>query len=76
MHQYIIVSDYRGSILRDHAHRDRPQFYLITVRLCCHNTDYVHFNGHDRTIFVILAKCCIRLPDDGSSVIRNMSEQF
>jgi len=34
------------------------------------------FNGHDRTILVILAKCCIRLPDDGSFVIRNMLENF
>ena len=50
-----------------HAHR---------VRLCCHNTDYVHVNRHDRTIFIILAKYCTRLPHDVSSVIRNMSEQF
>jgi len=26
------------------------------VRICCHNTDLVHVNGHDRTILVILAK--------------------
>ena len=38
----------------------------------CHNTDYVHIKGHDRTITVILAKHCIKLPDDGSLVIRNM----
>jgi len=25
---------------------------------CCHNTDYVHINGHDRAITVILAKHC------------------
>jgi len=50
-----------------HAHR---------VRLCCHNTDYVHVKGHDRAIFIILAKHCTQLPDDGYSVIRNMSEQF
>jgi len=43
---------------------------------CCHNTDYVHINGHDGTITVILAKHCIKLPDDGSLVIRNMLEQF
>jgi len=42
----------------------------------CHNTDYVHINGHDRTITVILAKHCIKLPDDGSLVIRNMLQQF
>ena len=45
-------------------------------QICCHNTDYVHANGHDRTITVILAKHCIKLPDDGSLVIRNMLEQF
>jgi len=50
-----------------HAHR---------VRFCCHNTDHVHVNGHDRTIFVISAKYNTRLPDDGSSVIRNVSEHF
>ena len=22
------------------------------VRICCHNTDYVHVNGHDRIILV------------------------
>ena len=33
-------------------------------------------NRHDRTILVILAKYCTRLPDDGSSVIRNMLEHF
>ena len=29
-----------------------------------------------RTITVILAKHCIKLPDDGSLVIRNMLEKF
>ena len=42
----------------------------------CHNTNYVHINGGDRTITVILAKHCRELPDDGSLVIRNMLEQF
>jgi len=45
-------------------------------QICCHNTDYVHVNGHDRTITVILAKHCIKLPDDGSLVIRNMLDQL
>ena len=44
--------------------------------MCCHNTDYVHINGLDRNITVILAKHCTELPDDGSFVIRNMLEQF
>ena len=45
-------------------------------QICCRNTDYVHINGHDRTVTVILAKHCIELPDDGSLVVRNMLEQF
>ena len=44
--------------------------------ICCHNTDYVHVNGHDKTITVILATHLIKLPDDGFLVIRNMLEQF
>jgi len=47
-----------------------------TPKICCHNTDYVHINGRDRTITVILAKHCIQLPDDGSLVIRNILEKF
>jgi len=43
-------------------------------QICYHNTDYVHINGQDRTITVILAKHCIQLPDDGSLVVRNMLE--
>jgi len=50
--------------------------YLHHGQICCHNTDYVHINGQDRTITVILAKHCIELPDDGSLVNRNMLEQF
>jgi len=45
-------------------------------QICCHNTDYVHINGQDRTITVILAKHYKELPDDGTLVIRNMLEQF
>jgi len=46
------------------------------LQTCCHNTDYAHVNVHDRTIIVILAKDCVKLPDDGSIVIRNMLERF
>ena len=45
-------------------------------QICCHNTNYVHINGHDRIINVILAKHCIKFRDDRSIVIRNMLEQF
>ena len=45
-------------------------------QIFCHNTDYVHINGQDRTIITFLAKHCIELPDDGSLVIRNILEQF
>jgi hypothetical protein len=37
---------------------------------------YVHVNGHDTTITLILAKDCIEIPDYGSLVIRNMLEHF
>jgi len=46
------------------------------IRICCHDTDHVHANGHDRTITVILTNHCTRLLDEGSSVIRNMLEHF
>ena len=65
MHEYIIRSASLDSAVHTH-HR----------QICCHNTDYVHVNGHDRTITVILAKHCIKLPDDGYLVIRNMLEHF
>ena len=32
------------------------------VRLCCHNTDYVHVNGHDRTILVIFSQALYKAP--------------
>jgi hypothetical protein len=47
-----------------------------TLSVLCHNTDRVFVKGHERTIRVIVAKHCTRLPDDGSSVIRNMLEHF
>ena len=46
------------------------------LQICCHNTDYVHVDGRDKTITVTLAKHSVELPDDGSLVIRNMLEQF
>jgi len=45
---------------------------VLSCPLICHNTDYIHINGHDRTITVILAKHCRKLPVDGHLVIRNM----
>jgi len=53
-----------------HTHAQR-------VTICCHNTDHVHVNGHDRTIFfVILTRNCTRLPHHGSCVIPDMLEHF
>jgi len=49
---------------------------IIKMALSTTTTNYVHVNGHDRAIFIILAKHCTKLADDGSSVIRNMSEHF
>ena len=44
--------------------------------ICHHSTDTAHINKHDGTIPVILARHRLRLPDDGSCVNRNMSEQL
>ena len=53
-----------------------PWCVFVLHCLSRHSLDYVHVNGHDRNITVILAKHCIKLPDDGSLVIRNMLEHF
>ena len=34
----------------------------ITIFLCCHNTDLVHVNGHDRTILVIFSQALYKAP--------------
>ena len=56
----ILSVDMDSTLCSTHTHHGQ---------ICCHNTDYVHINGHDRTITVILARHCIELPDDGSLVI-------
>jgi len=33
-----------------------------TVRICCHNTDLVHVNRHDRTILVIFSQALYKAP--------------
>jgi len=37
-------------------------FYLITVTICCHNTDLVHVNRHDRIILVIFSQAIYKAP--------------
>jgi len=32
------------------------------VTICCHNTDLVHVNGHDRTILVVLSQALYKAP--------------
>ena len=54
-----------------HTHTNSGSEYAAIL-----NTDLVHVNRHDIIIHVILAKHCTRLPDDVSSVIRNMLEHF
>ena len=29
--------------------------HALRVSICCHNTDYIHIYGHDRTVLVILS---------------------
>jgi len=52
--------------------QSRKELYVCTAL----SREAHYANGHERTITVILAKHCIKLPDDGSLVIRNMLEQF
>jgi len=33
-----------------------------TVRICCHNIDLVHVNGHDRIILVIFSQALYKAP--------------
>jgi len=32
------------------------------VRICCHNTDLVHVNGHDRIVLVIFSQALYKVP--------------
>jgi hypothetical protein len=59
-------------ITEDPSSRSPAQYPAKITRMVL----YVRVNRHDRTILVILAKYCTRLPDDGSLVIRNMLEHF
>jgi len=63
-------------VTRDPSAGRLVQCLAKIMQTCSHNTDYVHINGRDRTITVILAKHCKKLPDDGSFVIRNMLELY
>ena len=48
-----IVSVDMDSELHTHAQR---------VTICCHNTDLVHVNGHDRIILVIFSQALYKTP--------------
>ena len=46
------------------------------VAICRQSSNNAHTDKHSGTIFVILARHWLWLPDDGSCVDRNMLEQF
>jgi hypothetical protein len=78
------VSDHRGSIIRELC-TELGQNYkngsivsvdMDVVGVMAAQCEYAHANGHDRTIFIILTKRCTKLPDDETSVIRNVSDHF
>jgi hypothetical protein len=54
------VTEY-GSIYRTQLNLP-PLFYLITVTICCHNTDLIHVNGRDRIILVIFSQAFYKAP--------------
>ena len=50
---------------------------LVQCLVKNYKNDSIHVNGHDRIFLVIFSLALnTRLPDDGSSVIRNMLEHF
>ena len=34
----------------------------VDMGICCHNTDHVHVNGHDRIILVIFSQALYKAP--------------
>jgi len=62
---------YRFAVLCTANHTHSQQ-----VGICRHGTGNAHINKHGGTLPVILARHRLRLPDDGSCVNRNMSEQI
>ena len=38
------------------------ELHTQRVRICCHNTDLVHVNGHDRIILVIINQALYKAP--------------
>jgi len=44
-----------SSLYRRHKHTQR-------VRICCHNTDLDHVNGHDRIILVMFSQALYKAP--------------
>ena len=65
-----VVPSYTVNYTHTHTHTH-------TVTTCCHNTDPVHVNGHDRIILVIFSQALYSgsLTME-SSVIRNILENF
>jgi len=41
---------------------DMDKVGVMAVRICCHNTDHVHVNGHDRIILVIFSQALYKAP--------------
>ena len=54
------ISDHRGSIIRDPCTANYT--HVQRVRICCHNTDHVHVNGHDRTVLLIFSQVLYKAP--------------
>ena len=47
--------------------KERPSYTVNHTRaqpvtICCHNTDLVHVNGHDRIILVIFSQALYKAP--------------
>ena len=51
---------YCRTLLRWSAHCKCIRYSCVTI--CCHNTDLVHVNGHDRIILVIFSQALYKTP--------------
>jgi len=59
MDKVSVMAAYSYRVNHTHTHT-RTHAQLVTI--CCHNTDHVHVNGHDRTILVIFSQALYKAP--------------
>ena len=54
------ITDHQGALSA--VKNSELHTYAQQVTICCHNTDRVHVNEHDRTILVIFSQALYKAP--------------